>query len=131
MLRWYCSSCFNMVFCFLYMLHSSCVVFFILIFLSLEFFFVLDKRILDVTICFFSFTILSLLRIATKPIFSFPFFSLHFSLVIFFFFYFSHFPSLLFISLVFFFYTPPSSFSLPPFLSVHDVFFSWIVKKLA
>jgi len=53
MLRWYCSSCFNMVFCFLYMLHSSCVVFFILIFLSLELFFVLDKRILDVTICFF------------------------------------------------------------------------------
>jgi len=84
MLRWYCSSCFNIVFCFLYMLHSSCVVFFILIFLSLELFFVLDKRILDVTMCFFSFTILSLLRIATKPIFSFPFF---------------------------FIYTPPSSFS--------------------
>lgn len=66
------------------MLHSSCVVFFILIFLSLELFFVLDKRILDVTMCFFSFTILSLLRIATKPIFSFSFF---------------------------FIYTPPSSFS--------------------
>ena len=132
MLRWYCSSCFNMVFCFLYMLHSSCVVFFILIFLSLELFFVLDKRILDVTICFFFlyYSFSSSYRHQTDIFISF-FFYLHSSLVIFFFFYFSHFPSLLFISLVFFFYTPPSSFSLPPFLYVHDVFFSWIVKKLA
>jgi hypothetical protein len=114
MLRWYCSSCFNIVFCFLYMLHSSCVVFFILIFLSLELFFVLDKRILDVTMCFFSFTILSLLRIATKPIFSFPFFfstllPRHFLLFLFFSFSLSplHFPCffLLHSSLVIF---PPS-----------------------